>query len=86
MVLKLNLMLRVFLSINIENRYSGTFLPEVAQEENWDKETTLKYLVKKSGYYGKLGTIVDMIKVTRYQSVKTVISYEEYLELKEKKI
>lgn len=29
--------------------YSGTFLPEVAGEENWSKEETLKHLVRKTG-------------------------------------
>jgi len=31
--------------------YGGTFLPEVASEQGWDKITTLKYLVKKAGKY-----------------------------------
>ena len=29
--------------------FSATFLPEVAQDEGWDKRTTLKYLVQKAG-------------------------------------
>ena len=33
----------------MNREYSGTFLPEVALEEGWDKETTLKYLIRKSG-------------------------------------
>ena len=34
--------------------YSATFLPEVAAEENWSREETLKHLVRKAGYRGKL--------------------------------
>lgn len=34
-----------------EESYGATFLPEVAEEEGWDQETTLKYLVRKAGYY-----------------------------------
>ena len=29
--------------------YGGTFLPEVASEQGWDRMETLKYLVKKAG-------------------------------------
>jgi len=29
--------------------YRGTFLPEVAKEQGWSKEETLKYLLQKAG-------------------------------------
>jgi uncharacterized protein (TIGR00296 family) len=58
--------------------YSATFLPEVAKEEGWDQKTTLKYLIQKSGYSGKVDTILNNIKAKRYQSKKSSLSYEEY--------
>ena len=62
--------------------YSSTFLPEVAEEEGWDKRTTLKYLVQKAGYTGSLNKIINNIKLTRYQSLKKTISYEQYKKMK----
>ena len=59
-------------------QYSATFLPEVAEEQEWDQKTTLKYLVKKAGYYGKLDDIIDNIETERYQSLKTIVSYDEW--------
>ena len=39
------------ISFQLNNEYySGTFLPSVAEEENWDKLTTLYYLLKKADY------------------------------------
>lgn len=64
------------------NSYSATFLPEVAEEEKWDQETTLQYLIRKAGYRGSLESIYDNIKVTRYQSIKKTISYDEYKSMK----
>ena len=62
--------------------YSATFLPEVAEDEKWDQETTLKYLIRKAGYRGSLESVYDNIKVKRYQSIKKTISYEEYQKMK----
>lgn len=60
--------------------YSGTFLPEVAAEEKWDQKTTLEYLVKKAGYRNDLDNVKDKIKIKTYESKKTKMSYEQYLE------
>ena len=62
--------------------YSATFLPEVAEEEGWDQRTTLKYLVKKAGYRGSLDKVLSKIRLTRYQSIKKTISYDEYKKMK----
>jgi len=66
--------------------YHATFLPEVASEQGWDKEETLKHLVRKSGYHGALKNVISAIKVERYQSSKVEITYGEYLEIKKKYI
>ena len=62
--------------------YSATFLPEVAEEEGWDQRTTLKYLVKKAGYRGSLDKVLSKIRLTRYQSIKKTITYDEYKKMK----
>ena len=60
------------------NNYSATYLPHVAEKENWDHETTLKHLIRKAGYKGTLESVYKNIEVTRYQSIKTALSYQEY--------
>ena len=62
--------------------YSATFLPEVAEEEKWDQETTLMFLIRKAGYKGSLENVYENMEVTRYQSIKKTISYEEYVKMK----
>ncbi|KAJ5069764.1 ammecr1 [Anaeramoeba ignava] len=69
------------IEINFGSGYSATFLPEVAEEENWDKETTIKHLVRKAGYYGQLSkSFKESIKLTRYQSSIVQVTYDEYIE------
>ena len=45
-----------------------------------NKETTLEYLLRKSGCKQKLKNISSDIKLTRYQSKKHSISFCEYKE------
>ena len=49
-----------------------------------DKRTTLEHLVEKAGYYGDLEDVEKKIKLTRYQSIKLFMSYEDYLKYKNK--
>ena len=67
---------------NKGNSFSSTFLPEVASDEGWDQRTTLKYLVQKAGYTGSLDKIIKNIRLTRYQSIKKTISYNQYKKMK----
>lgn len=74
--------------------YLGTFLPVVAEEQEWDKKDTLWNLLRKAGYGGvsKLQTvgfyqkgIADgWLELTRYEGLKTQLDYEEYLAAKKK--
>lgn len=64
---------------NRQRTLSATFLPEVAKEEEWDKETTLKNLVQKAGFYGNFDKVSDLIKAVRYQSISSTISYKDFL-------
>ena len=65
-------------------QHSATFLPEVPIEHKMDKITTLQHLIEKAGYYGQLKDVDKKIKMRRYQSIKIFMSYEEYLNYKNK--
>lgn len=58
--------------------YEGTFLPEVATEQNWDKDTTLKYLIRKAGYNGNFKNALGKIDLETYESSKCSLSYADY--------
>lgn len=58
---------------------SATFLPEVAVEQGWTKVETIDFLLKKGGFKGKITTEVrQSILLTRYQSEKITVSYNDY--------
>lgn len=56
--------------------HGGTYLPNVPVLNNWDKETTLTKLIKKSGYKGEFKLEdVEFTDLQRYQSIKFDLSY-----------
>jgi uncharacterized protein (TIGR00296 family) len=61
--------------------YSATYLPEVAHEQGWTQDETVKSLVKKSGYQGVVGKDLakSKIETTRYQSSKHRATYQDYV-------
>jgi len=60
-------------------RYSGTYLPGVALEQGWSQEETLESLARKAGYRGQVDRgFLNSMQVTRYQSEKTTLDYENY--------
>jgi len=62
-------------------RRTATYLPEVAEEQGWTKEEAIDSLLRKSGYNGRItDRIRNRIVLTRYQSAKYVITYQEYLQ------
>ncbi|CDK24480.1 unnamed protein product [Kuraishia capsulata CBS 1993] len=61
-------------------QFSATFLPDVAVEQGWDKNETLDHLVRKAGSRGDWRNL-DII-LTRYQGIKTSITYGEYVTLR----
>jgi len=66
--------------------YSATYLPEVAEEQGWSKSRTLTELVQKAGYTRSLTKeLRDTIRLTRYQSSKASLSYDEYAKLRQAK-
>ncbi|GMG21948.1 unnamed protein product [Ambrosiozyma monospora] len=64
--------------IVINGGRSATFLPDVAVEQGWDKDATLKNLVRKAGFYGGDWKTMN-IELTRYQGIKDSIDFDEYI-------
>lgn len=72
--------------------YLGTFLPQVAEEQEWDQVETLWNLLRKAGYRGSSeDETVDLyktlisdssMKLVRYEGLKVGASYEEYASFK----
>ncbi|UJR20645.1 hypothetical protein I4U23_023770 [Adineta vaga] len=65
------------------SRRSATYLPEVAHEQGWNHVQTLDSLLRKGGYKAPITS--DMrksIQVTRYQSEKLTLHYNDYVEYK----
>ena len=61
------------------SKRTATFLPEVASEQGWDHIQTIDSLLRKGGYKGNITSdIRKSIKLTRYQSEKMTVSYQEY--------
>ncbi|XP_069988024.1 uncharacterized protein CG5902 isoform X3 [Penaeus vannamei] len=59
---------------------TATYLPEVAPEQGWDHEQTIDSLLRKGGYKGPVtGEVRRSIKLTRYQSEKISVTFQEYM-------
>eukprot|EP01118_Nematostelium_gracile_P003181 TRINITY_DN13612_c0_g1_i1.p1 TRINITY_DN13612_c0_g1~~TRINITY_DN13612_c0_g1_i1.p1 ORF type:complete len:239 (+),score=52.77 TRINITY_DN13612_c0_g1_i1:99-719(+) len=64
--------------------FSATYLPEVAEEQEWDHEETLHSLIRKAGYNGRITTqLLEKIALKRYQSSKIKMTYKEYKQHKQ---
>lgn len=51
----------------------------MAAHETWDREATIGHLVRKAGCLAPCGPALRAaLRVTRYQSTKCTLSYEEY--------
>ncbi|KAI8055776.1 AMMECR1 domain-containing protein [Syncephalis plumigaleata] len=62
------------------HRCTATYLPEIAEEQEWTKEETIRSLLRKGGYRGKItAEKLASVKLTRYQSKKYSLSYKKYL-------
>jgi len=59
---------------------NATYLPQVAVEQDWNKEQALQSLVQKAGYDGAVSeSLISSIKCTRYQSSEKSLLYEGYV-------
>ncbi|GMT05303.1 hypothetical protein PENTCL1PPCAC_27477, partial [Pristionchus entomophagus] len=60
-------------------RRSGVFLPEVATEQGWNHLETLDALLRKAGYRHEISeSLRQSVQVTRFQSEKVVMSFQEW--------
>lgn len=58
---------------------SSTYLPEVAEEENWTQRETLAHLARKGGFRRTFDdAALKRSKVERYQSSKAKATWQEY--------
>lgn len=64
-------------------KMSATFLPQVAVEQKWDKEQTLAHLIRKAGCPAGSSWRDYDIQLTRYEGLKSCITYSEYVSLKD---
>ncbi|XP_064456684.1 uncharacterized protein CG5902-like [Ornithodoros turicata] len=61
------------------SKRTATYLPEVAPEQGWDHIQTIDSLLRKGGFKGSISQdLRKSIHLTRYQSEKVSISYQEY--------
>ncbi|KAI1286011.1 AMME syndrome -related protein [Halotydeus destructor] len=71
--------IRIEFTTDRGSKRTATYLPEVAPEQGWDHLQTIDSLLRKGGFKG---TITEetrkSIRLTRYQSEKMSVSYQEY--------
>lgn len=76
----------IWLEFEVEGvEFSGTFLPEVADEQGWSQEETITALIRKAGYRkGDLGKDKwhALLTITRYQSSKATRTYKQWERVK----
>ncbi|XP_075389096.1 AMMECR1-like protein isoform X2 [Tenrec ecaudatus] len=61
-------------------KYTATYLPEVAKEQDWDQIQTIDSLLRKGGFKAPITSeFRKTIKLTRYRSEKVTISYAEFI-------
>ncbi len=73
-------------SSSSSQKYNACYLPEVASDQGWTKVETLKSLMRKAGYRGKVeegDEVWKGMEVLRYRSEKCERSWREYVEWKE---
>ncbi|TKR71716.1 hypothetical protein L596_019267 [Steinernema carpocapsae] len=64
-------------------RMTAVYLPEVASEQGWNHVETLDNLMRKGGYEGRISENDRRnVRVTRFQSEKVSMSYDEYCQHK----
>ncbi|RLV93637.1 hypothetical protein JA1_002362 [Spathaspora sp. JA1] len=82
--------LRISLKYEGEH-YSGTFLPSVAEEQEWDKEATLYHLLKKAEFplaksnvklFYEKGLKEGWLRLTKYDGIKDHLDYDDFLKIR----
>lgn len=71
--------IRIEFTTDRGSRRTATYLPEVAPEQGWDHLQTIDSLLRKGGFKGAITNETrNSIRLTRYQSEKMSVSYQEY--------
>mmetsp|Transcript_9643 Transcript_9643/g.8492 ORF Transcript_9643/g.8492 Transcript_9643/m.8492 type:complete len:127 (+) Transcript_9643:159-539(+) len=52
--------------------------PQTILNNEWNKETAIRYLAQASGYFGEISMIEDQVKLFKFESLSHKISYAEY--------
>ncbi|KAF8821687.1 DUF51 family protein [Cardiosporidium cionae] len=69
-----------YLICDLTIRYSATFLPEIARENKMSHKVTIHELIRKSQFIGPItDNLIERIEVTRYQSSKVELTYDQYI-------
>jgi len=62
------------------SKRTATYLPEVAPEQGWTQTQTVDSLLRKGGFKGHVTPEVRAsVKLTRYQSEKVSVSYQDFV-------
>ncbi|KAI0720184.1 AMMECR1 domain-containing protein [Cerioporus squamosus] len=62
-----------------KHSFSATYLPEVAEEQGWDKIEAIDSAIRKAGWSGRISEdLRRAVKVRRYQSSICAVTWEEY--------
>lgn len=64
---------------------NATYLPDVALEQGWTKREAVESAIRKAGWNGEIsGELLKSVRVTRYQSRKGELGYEEWAQKRNK--
>ena len=59
--------------------FSATYLPQVAEEQGWDKLETIDSAIRKAGWSGRISEdLRRAVRLRRYQSRACEVSWEDY--------
>lgn len=68
---------------SVNRMYQATYLPEVMIEQRWNKYEAISSVLRKGGFKGKITDQVRRnLQVTRYQSARGAMTYNQYLKWK----
>jgi AMMECR1 domain-containing protein len=71
--------IRVSLNLGHHQHYGATYLPDVMSKRNWNHKESIESCLRKGGFPSKLtDQLLEQVQVTRYQTSKCHMTYDEY--------
>lgn len=65
----------------LKQKFSATYLPQIAPEQGWDKVETIDSAIHKAGWSGRITEdIRRSVQLRRYQSRKCTVQWEDYVQ------